>query len=110
FLVDVPVRVRVWTRPEMQKKQFEIIRKAKPRILFLVSDGPREKYVEDYQRILHSRAIVENIDWECCVYKIYYENNLGMYNSAKLSLEIIWREVDRCIFLEDDYLPSVSYF
>lgn len=27
YLVDVPVRVNIWIRPECQRKQFEIIKK-----------------------------------------------------------------------------------
>lgn len=43
WLVDVPVRVQVWIRPECQKAQFEVIKKARPSILFLISDGGRNE-------------------------------------------------------------------
>ena len=29
FLVDVPVKINIWIRPDCQKKQFEIIKQAK---------------------------------------------------------------------------------
>ena len=38
YLVDVPVRVNIWIRPECQKKQFEILKQARPSILFIQSD------------------------------------------------------------------------
>ena len=50
------------------------------------------------------------IDWECKIYKIYEEENKGMYYMGSKSREKIWNTVDKCIFLEDDILPSVSFF
>lgn len=31
YLVDVPVKINIWTRPECQRKQFEVIKQARPR-------------------------------------------------------------------------------
>ena len=33
FLVDVPVKTNIWIRPNCQRKQFEIIKKARPSVL-----------------------------------------------------------------------------
>ena len=108
YKVDVPVRVMIWTRPELLKKQFEILREAAPSTLFLVSDGGRNQSEKD--KILESRRIFDDIDWNCKVYKIYYEDNQGLYTIFKVWNEFIWSKVDRCVFLEDDYLPSVCFF
>lgn len=109
YLVDVPVRVAIWTRPECQQKQFEIIKKAKPSILFLQSDGGRNE--EEWNAIIKNRKMYdEGVDWNCQVFKIYENENLGMYAMSKKVQEYIWERVDRCIFLEDDYIPSVSFF
>lgn len=109
FLVDVPVRVNIWIRPECQRKQFEIIKKARPSILFLQSDGGRNE--EEWAAIKKNRLIFDNeVDWNCKIYKIYENHNLGMYTMSKKTTSFIWEKVDRCIFLEDDLLPSVSFF
>ncbi|WP_195268818.1 hypothetical protein [Eubacterium sp. 1001713B170207_170306_E7] len=109
FLVDVPVRINIWIRPECQRRQFEVIKKAKPSILFLVSDGGRTE--EEKAVIKKNREIFENeIDWECTIYKLYEQNNQGMYTMSQKCRKYIWDRVDRCIFLEDDILPSVSFF
>lgn len=108
YLVDVPVKINVWIRPECQKKQFDIIREARPSILFIVSDNGRNE--KERKLISQNREIVENIDWECTVYKLYEEENQGMYAMGKKTHELVWSHVDRCIFLEDDILPSISYF
>ena len=109
YLVDVPVRVNIWIRPECQRKQFEIIKKARPSILFVISDGGRND--KEWELIKKNRQIYdEEIDWECKVYKLYMEQNLGIYTISKKIGELIWGNVDRCIMLEDDILPSVSFF
>lgn len=109
WLVDVPVRVNIWIRPECQKAQFEVLRKARPSIMFLVSDGGRNE--KEWAAIRHNRELFDKeIDWECTVYKLYEDHNNGLYTMSKKGSELIWSKVDRCVFLEDDYIPSVSFF
>lgn len=109
YLVDVPVKVHIWIRPDCQKKQFEIIKEARPSILFLVSDGGRNE--AEWEAIRQNRELYDNeIDWECQVYRLYEDENQGLYRMGRKSAPLVWDNVDRCIFLEDDILPSVSYF
>lgn len=108
FLVDVPVRVQVWNRPDCQKKQLEVLKKARPSVLFLISDGGRTE--KEQALINQSRQIMEDIDWECTVHKLYMDQNMGMYGMSVKVRELIWSKVDRCVFLEDDYVPAVSFF
>lgn len=110
YLVDVPVAIQAFVRPQMLAKQWEVIKEARPSILFVRSDGPRETVPTDAELIRQSRAITEDIDWECTVYRLYEEKNIGMYAMMKKCPQFIWEKVDRCIFLEDDLLPSVSFF
>ena len=109
YLVDVPVRVNVWIRPQAQRAQFEVLKKARPSTLFLISDGGRNE--KEWEAIRENRALFDNeIDWECTVYKIYEEENRGLYTMSRKGADLIWSKVDRCIFLEDDNIVSVSYF
>lgn len=109
FLVDVPVRVNIWIRPECQRRQFEVLKEARPSVMFLISDGGRND--KEWEAIKQNRAIFENeIDWECTIYKIFEEKNNGLYTMGRKGAALIWSKVDRCIFLEDDQIPSVSYF
>jgi len=110
YLVNVPVAVDVFVRPENLKIVFNSIRKARPSILFLVSDGPRESVPSDIENIKKSRDVVSNIDWNCKVHKIYFERNQGMYAKGVAARKYIFDLVDRCIFLEDDILVSISFF
>jgi hypothetical protein len=109
FEVDVPVCFSIWSRPKLQLRQFEIIKKAKPSVMFLVSNG---KLNDEHEKLLQeSRLLVENgIDWNCTIYK-YYENiNIGPYSFQNNYYSGVWKIVDRCIFMDDDCIPSVSFF
>lgn len=109
FLVDVPVRVNIWIRPECQRRQFEVLKQARPSIIFLQSDGGRNE--KEWEAIRKNREIFETeVDWDCKIYKIYEETNQGLYTMGRKVREFIWQHVDRCIMLEDDILPSVSFF
>lgn len=110
YLVDVPVSIQAFVRPDMLRKQWEVIKEARPSILFIRSDGPRPHVPTDRALIEESRRITEDIDWSCEVHRLYSEENLGMYGNSKKNVPYIFEHVDRCIFLEDDQIPSVSFF
>lgn len=109
FKVDVPVSLNIWIRPECQRLQFDVIKKARPSILFLISDGGRNE--KEWNAIYANRKMIdEGIDWNCTIYRIYENENQGMYKTALKKHKLIWSKVDRCILLEDDILPAVSFF
>ena len=41
---------------------------------------------------------------------MFEDHNNGLFSMAEKMYKYIWERVDRCIFLEDDQIPSVSYF
>lgn len=109
YLIDVPVKINIWIRPECQRRQFEIIKLVRPSILFIQSDGGRND--REWEIIRSNRRMIEKeIDWECTIYKLYQDKNYGLYTTGLKMRELIWEHVDRCIFLEDDQLPTISYF
>lgn len=109
FLVDVPVKLNIWIREKCQRAQFEVLKKARPSILFVTSDGGRNE--KEWEIIRKHRAMFdEEIDWTCTVYNLYMDENKGLYGMGKYRTELIWNTVDRCIMLEDDVVPSISYF
>lgn len=108
WLVDVPVSLMVWVRPELQKQGFAVIRAARPRKLYLISDGPRTP--EERRLLEQSRALVEQVDWDCEVYRLYREENQGLYAMCAQGEKFVFDREDRCIILEDDVVPDVTFF
>lgn len=108
--IDVAVLCIFFARPEQFEKSFETVRKARPRVLLLWQDGPREGREDDIENIKKCREIAENIDWECEVHRNYHEKNMGCDPSTHLSHKWAFSIVDKCIILEDDIVPSQSFF
>jgi len=105
---NIPVVVNVWLRQDILLKQFEVIRNVRPNIIFFASDGGRNK--DEHNQIIIIRKIAEKVDWNCIIYKIFEDNNLGMLPMLKRVLDFVFSKVDRCAYLEDDIIPSSSYF
>lgn len=108
--IDVNVLIIFFVRDEVLKQTFEAVRKARPRRLFLWQDGPREGRPDDLGGIARCRQVVENIDWDCEVYTMYNEKNIGCDPSIFYAYKWAFSHVDKCIFLEDDQVPCQSYF
>lgn len=108
--IDVPVLCIFFARPEQFAKSFEQVKKAKPRVLLLWQDGPRKNRPDDIENIKKCREIAEDIDWECEVHKNYHDENMGCDPSTHLSHKWAFSIVDKCIILEDDVIPSQSFF
>ena len=106
--IDVAVLILFFNRPDHLKEVFEAVRQARPARLFLYQDGPRDE--KDLPGIEECRRIVEDIDWECDVHRWYQEENQGCDPSEYLSQKWAFSMTDKCIVLEDDDVPSQSFF
>lgn len=110
WLIDVNVLIIFFIRDDVLKETFESVRKARPRRLLLWQDGARDGCPDDISGIDRCRKIVENIDWECEVYKNYQTINWGCDPSTFYSHKWAFSIVDKCIILEDDCVPSQSFY
>lgn len=108
WLNDVPVLCIFFVRDDCFAKSFEAVRNARPSKLLLWQDGPRNE--KDMEGIMKCREIAENIDWDCEVYRCYNEKNYGCDPSTFYSHKWAFSLVDKCIILEDDAVPSQSFF
>ncbi len=105
-----PVIFIIFNRPETTKKVFEAIRKAKPEKLYIIADGPRSLVPQDIELCNKTRKIVENIDWDCEVIKDYANENLGCKVRPSSGFDIVFKQEEEAIILEDDCLPHPSFF
>lgn len=107
-LVDISVLILFFNRPNQLGQVFEQVKKARPTRLFLYQDGPRNE--KDMPGILACREVVSDIDWECEVHTSFQEKNSGCDPSNFLAQKWAFSISDKCIALEDDSIPSVSFF
>ena len=106
--IDISVLILFFNRPDHLSEVFAEVRKAQPARLFLYQDGPRNE--KDLPGIEACRKVVEEIDWECEVHRKYQERNYGCDPSEYLSQKWAFSLTDKCIVLEDDDVPSQSFF
>ncbi len=109
-LIDVPVAMVFFNRPEPLKECFAAVKEAKPTKLFLIQDGARENNPNDLENIQKCRDIVSDIDWECEVRCIYSEVNLGCGMRIYSGIKEAFEYVDRLVILEDDIVASKDFF
>ena len=107
---DIAVLMLFFTRSDTFQQVFNQVRQARPSRLFLYQDGPRGPH--DMAGIEACRQIVsdENIDWECDVHRKYLEQNQGCDPSGFLSHQWAFSLADKVMVLEDDVVPSLSFF
>ncbi len=107
---DIAVLMLFFNRPDTFRLVFNEVKKARPSRLFLYQDGPRGE--RDMAGIEACRAIVADseIDWECDVRRNYQTKNQGCDPSGYLSHRWAFSLADKCMVLEDDVVPSQSFF
>ena len=107
---DIAVLLLFFTRSDTFRQVFEAVRQARPSKLLLYQDGPRGE--QDMAGIKACREIVsdEQIDWECEVHRQYLEKNQGCDPSGFRSHQWAFSLADKVIVLEDDVVPSQSFF
>lgn len=108
--LKTPVVLLIFNRPDATEKVFEKIRQAKPPLLLVVADGPREDKPDDLQKCNAARAIVDCVDWDCKVLKNYSEINLGCGRRPASGLDWVFEMVEEAIILEDDCVPHPTFF
>jgi len=100
----------VFNRPETTQQVFDAIRRARPSRLYVAGDGPREDVRSDRDQIALVRSIATNVDWPCEVSTLFRETNLGCKYAVSGAVSWGFESEDRLIILEDDCLPSSSFF
>jgi len=108
--MDAPIALIFFNRPEHTARVFAEIKKAKPRKLFLIADGPRQNVPADAEKCAAARKIVTDVDWDCEVHRDFSDVNLGCGIRPATGLAWVFSHADRAIVLEDDCVPDQTFF
>ena len=100
----------VFNRPDTTAQVFEAIRQAKPPRLYVASDGPRANREGEAEKVAKVRDIASAVDWPCDVKLLFREVNLGCKFAVSSGITWFFEQEDQGIILEDDCLPSQSFF
>lgn len=110
FRLTVPVALFVFNRPDTTTRVFAQIRQARPVRLFIIADGPRHDHPPDAEGCAATRAIVQQVDWDCdCTFN-YAVGNMGCKTRMATGLDWVFANVEEAIILEHDTLPHPDFF
>lgn len=105
-----PVLFVIFNRLDTAQRVFDAIRQARPERLFVAADGPREDMPGEAATCARVRRIIDTIDWDCNVVKLFHDKNLGCKSNVSSAIDWFFDNVEEGIILEDDCLPSRSFF
>jgi hypothetical protein len=100
----------VFNRPNTTNRVFEKIRQAKPPRLYVASDGPREGYEGEKEKVIKTREIATIVDWPCEVKTLFRDKNLGCKNGVSTAITWFFKHEEQGIILEDDCVPHLDFF
>ncbi|TWT82867.1 hypothetical protein CA13_43300 [Planctomycetes bacterium CA13] len=109
-MLETPVAFIVFNRPDLTLRTFEPIRRARPKVLCIISDAARGGRTGEAALIAQSRQIAENVDWPCQVERYYSNTNLGCRRRVSSGLSEIFERYEQAIVIEDDCEVSDSFF
>ena len=110
ILINTAVALIVFNRPETTRKVLEAIRLAAPKYLYVIADGPRKGNLNDEKQCQLVKDVIDEVDWDCEVIKNYSDINLGCGKRPASGIDWVFEQEDECIILEDDCLPTPSFF
>jgi hypothetical protein len=110
-MLDTPVAMIVFRRPALTERVLQAIRKARPKKLLVIADGPSADRPGEAEKCAAARAVVDRlVDWDCELLKNYSEVNLGVRERFHSGFDWVFRQCEEAIILEDDELPHESFF
>jgi hypothetical protein len=106
---STPVAVFIFKRFDTLIPIFNRLSEIRPQKLYLIADQGRNP-----QEIKEAAFVRENVDslitWDCEVVKDFASENRGVYGNIALGAANVLKQENTAIFLEDDNLPSRSFF
>lgn len=100
-----------FNRPDLTRKVFKAIKEIKPPRLYVSSDGPRNDIRGEKELVQKTRQLIINgINWNCEVFTRFNKNNNGCRKAVSESINWFFEKEKDGIILEDDCLPSKSFF
>ena len=108
--IRTPVLFLIFNRPDTTKQVFSAIQKARPSRLYVAGDGPRAEQSNEDEICKITRSIATNVDWDCEVKTLFRDQNLGCRLAVSQAISWFFENEPEGIILEDDCLPSQSFF
>ncbi len=108
--MNAPVLLIIYNRSNSLRRVIQKLRDQKIEKIYIAADGPNREKEGDVEKVLQARKVLEEIDWDCKVYKLYREINIGCKQGVAEGLNWFFENEECGIILEDDCLPNESFW
>jgi hypothetical protein len=110
FMAGLPaILFLVYRRPEPTRRVLDRIRAARPEILLVAADAPKNE--AERAAVTEVRRLIETgIDWPCRVEIRCAERHAGCRLAVSGAIDWAFERQERLIILEDDCLPEPGFF
>ena len=109
-MFETPILFLIFNREDTAQKVFDVIRRQKPKYLFVAADGARKHKAGETGKCQRVRDIIKQVDWDCELKILFREENLGCKLAVSSAITWFFENVEQGIILEDDCLPDPSFF
>lgn len=103
-MINVPVLITAYNRPEKVLALLESLRQSEPKLIYFSVDGPKKHKKMDLTKTKQVAAAVSVIDWDCDIRTRFRETNLGIRKAIPDAVSWVLSEHDRVIVLEEDII------
>src|ERR1700712_5593907 len=90
----------IFNRPDVTTLVFNQIKLVKPKKLYVAADGPRDDKKGETELCEQTKAIINQIDWECELKTLYREGNLGCKAAVSGAIDWFFENEEEGIILE----------
>ena len=109
--MNTPILILAFNRLEEIIVLIEKLKKIQPTKIYFSQDGPRMNSNDDLAKCIEVRNyIIKNINWKCELKTNFNKSNLGCRKAVSLALNWFFENEEIGIILEDDCIPSNSFF
>jgi len=107
---NTPVLLIVFNRPDLTQRVLAILKENKVNNLYIAFDAPRDNSQEEVIACAAVQEMVYGVDWANNIQILSRSTNLGCGHSISQAIDWFFTHVEKGIILEDDCLPSSSFF
>lgn len=110
YQTQSPILFLIFNRPDTTSLVYQEIRAARPARLYIAADGPRADKPSDSTLCEATIMVLNDIDWDCEVKRLYRNENLGCKEAVSTAIDWFFEHEEEGIILEDDCVPAPDFF
>lgn len=106
---EIPVVIFTYKRIDNVIRIIDVLREIEAKKVYLFSDMSKD---DDSRKMIYQNReqLSKLFNWDVELIKVFREENYGVYRQIGIGACEIFQKEEQCIFIEDDNLPTKSFF